>query len=90
MQEGRILGSRRDTPRLSLHPNDTYSTDAPPRESACRIINYPIDCMNTLKQHILQVLENNDRKCLDNKTEREDIAAALFDIVGEWLDKHQK
>ena len=43
--------------------------------------------MKTLEQRILQVLENNDGKCLDNETERREVATALFDMMGGWLDQ---
>ena len=41
--------------------------------------------MKTLEQRILQVLENSDGKCLDNQTERQEVADALVEMLEQWL-----
>ena len=43
--------------------------------------------MQTLEQKILQVLENNDGRCLDNEDERQALCDALFEMMDrdyEW------
>ena len=39
-----------------------------------------------LRRHIMQVLEQNDGKCLDTADERREVADALFDAVHWFLE----
>jgi len=44
-----------------------------------------MDKLKTLEQRILQVLENNDGKCLDTEEERQEVADDLFDMLDGYL-----
>ena len=39
----------------------------------------------TLEQRIMQVLENNDGKCLDNEAERQEVVDDLFEMLDWYL-----
>ena len=44
-----------------------------------------MESTKTLEQRILQVLENNDGKCLDSEQERQQVADDLLEMLDEYI-----